>query len=44
MVTGVMAKDRYQFKAGIIDGRDVAEAHVEAMINPDAKGQRYLAM
>jgi len=27
---------------GLVDGRDVAEAHVKAMTCPEAKNQRYL--
>lgn len=29
---------------GIVDVRDVADLHIRAMINPDAKGQRFLAL
>ncbi|MGO4385421.1 SDR family oxidoreductase [Specibacter sp. RAF43] len=30
--------------SGIVDVRDVADLHVRAMISPDAKGQRFLAV
>lgn len=29
---------------GIVDVRDVADLHIRAMINPEAKGQRFLAL
>ena len=33
-----------QITFGIVDVRDVADLHIRAMLNPAAKGQRFLAL
>jgi nucleoside-diphosphate-sugar epimerase len=32
------------FEMNVIDVRDVADLHIRAMVNPNAKGQRFLAL
>ena len=31
-------------RLGIVDVRDVADLHIKAMLNPNAKGERFLAL
>ncbi len=46
VVKGIMTGEVTQspdFTFGVVDVRDVAEIHIKAMLQPDAKGQRFLA-
>jgi len=38
-----MIKESPPFTMGIVDVRDVADLHIECMVHPNAKGQRFLA-
>lgn len=43
IITGMIPFEN-DFSFGIVDVRDVADLHLKAMLHPDAKGERFLAV